>query len=324
MWRIGSTNAQADAGQTKSAKASHKALWYKDIAKNWPLYIMVLPALVAILIFGYGPLFGLVIAFQDYSAFRGITGSEWVGLDNFREAFRNPYFRNALQNSIIISGLKLAIGFPSAIILALLLNEVRVQWFKRTVQTATILPFFISWVVIATMFRNLLAPDGVVNEILQYGLAMEPIIFLSDPVKFRWIIVLQDTWKYVGYFAVLYLAAMAAIDTALYEAATVDGANRWQQTLHVTIPGITSTMVTLFILLSGYLIFAGWEQIIVMYNVAVYSTADILETLTLRLGLNQGRYGLATAIGLFQSIIGLALVLFSNFLAKRIKGEGLF
>jgi len=286
------------------------------------LYLMALPGIVSILVFGYGPLFGLAIAFLDYSPVRGVRGSDWVGLENFRDAFASPFFGQALRNSVIISGLKLAVGFPAAIALALLLNEVRARWFQRVVQTATILPFFISWVVVATIFRNLLAPDGVINELRTQVLGLGPLIFLSDPERFRWVIVFQDTWKYAGYFAVLYLAAMAAIDPTLYEAAMVDGAGRWRQTRDITLPGIRATMVTIFVLLSGYLIFAGWEQIVVMYNPSVYATGDVLETFTLRLGLSQGKYGLATAVGLFQSVIGLGLVLLTNAFARRFNDEG--
>ena len=305
-------------------RAALRAGWHKDIQANWALYVMALPGVLSILIFGYGPLFGLSIAFLDYSPVRGVLGSEWVGLMNFRTAFHNRFFLTALRNSLVISALKLLLGFPSAIILALLLNEVRVRWFQRIVQTATMLPFFISWVIAATMFRNLLAPDGVVNEIMHYVFGQAPIPFLSDPRIFLGVIVLQDTWKYAGYFAVLYLAAIAAIDPALYEAAMVDGANGWRQTWHVTLPGITTTMMALFILLTGYLVSAGFEQIYVMYNVSVYATADILETLTLRLGLTQGKYGLATAVGLFQSVISIGLVLVVNFLARRFNQKGLF
>lgn len=292
--------------------------------KNWQYYAMALPALIAILVFGYGPLFGLVIAFQKFSPFRGVTGSEWIGLENFRSAFANPFFWNAFRNSLVISSLKLAIGFPTAIVLALLLNEVRIKWFKSIVQTASILPFFISWVVAGTMFRALLAPDGLLNQIRQTMLGLETILILSDPLRFLWTIVLQDTWKYAGYFAVLYLAAIAAIDTSLYEAAEVDGASRWQQTRFITLPGISNTMLTLFIVLVGYLVSAGFEQIYVMYSVSVYSTADILETFTLRLGLRQSNYGLATAVGLFQGLISITLVLTANFIARRVRKEGLF
>ena len=295
---------------------------WRDLRRHWQLYLMTLPGVLAVLVFGYGPLFGLAIAFLDYSPVRGVGGSEWVGWDNFRDAFANPFFGQALRNSLIISGLKLAIGFPAAVVLALLLNEVRARWFQRIVQTATILPYFVSWVVIAAMFRSLLAPDGVVNEIRQELFGLGPVVFLSDPDKFRWVIVFQDTWKFAGYFAVLYLAAMTAIDPTLYEAAMVDGASRWRQTRDITLPGIRATMITLFVLLAGYLIFAGWEQVIVMYNPSVYATGDILETFTLRLGLSQSKYGLATAVGLFQSVIGLGLVVLTNAFARRFNEDG--
>jgi ABC-type polysaccharide transport system permease subunit len=296
----------------------------REIRRHWQYYVMALPAVAAILLFGYAPLLGIVIAFQDYSPVRGMWNSEWVGLENFRTAFGSPFFQSALRNTLILNGLKLLVGFPAAIILALLLNEVRVTWFKRSVQTATILPYFISWVVAATMFRNLLAPEGVVNEIIQHVFGMEPVIFLSDPQTFRWIIVLQDTWKYCGFFAILYLAAMAAIDPTLYEAAAVDGASRWQRVWSITLPNIRPTMITLLVLLTGWIIQGGFEQVLVMYNSSVYSTGDILETLTLRLALSQSDYGLAAAIGLFQAAISLALVLVTNAMVKRWNERGMF
>lgn len=295
----------------------------KDLHDNWILYLMALPAIVTIVVFGFGPLFGLSIAFMDYSPARGLLGSKWVGFDQFRRAFANPFFWTAFRNSVIIQTLKLAVGFPSAIILALLLNEIRQQWFKKMVQTATMLPYFLSWVIAATIFRNLLGPSGVINEVLEAVFHLEPVAFLSDPQVFRWVIVLQDTWKYIGYFSVLYLAAMTSIDPALYEAAMVDGANRWQQTWHITIPGISKTMVTLFILLTGYIFSGGFEQMWVMYNASVYPTADILETFTARLGLQQSRYSFATAVGLFQSILSFGLVILTNRIAKFFKQEGL-
>jgi ABC-type polysaccharide transport system permease subunit len=312
------------AQQQPSRPRAVQRSFFKSLLKHWHLYLMALPAIVAILVFGYGPLFGLAIAFQKFSPFRGISGSDWIGFENFRDAFANPFFWTAFRNSLVISALKLAIGFPTAIILALLLNEVRLRWFKSLVQTASILPFFISWVVAGTMFRAFLAPDGLVNEVRQVLLGLDSVLILSDPLRFLWTIVLQDTWKYAGYFAVLYLAAIAAIDTSLYEAAEVDGASRWQQTRFITLPGISNTMITLFIVLVGYLVSAGFEQIYVMYGVAVYSTADILETFTLRLGLRQSNYGLATAVGLFQGVISLSLVLVANFIARRVRREGLF
>jgi ABC-type polysaccharide transport system permease subunit len=284
---------------------------------------MALPAVVAILLFGYAPLRGLVVAFLDFSPVRGFAGSEWIGLDNFRTAFANPFFQTALRNTLALNLAKLAVGFPSAIILALLLNEVRVSWFKRLVQTATILPYFISWVVAATVFRNLLSPEGLINQILVTTFGEQSISFLSRPDIFPIVIVLQDTWKYCGFFAVLYLAAITTIDPTLYEAAMVDGASRWQQTRHITLPGIRPTMVTLFVLLTGWIIQGGFEQILVMYNTSVFATGDILETFTLRLALQQSKYGLATAVGLFQTIISLLLVVLVNYAVRRANQRGI-
>lgn len=295
---------------------------HKDMSQNWQIYLMALPCVAAILLFGYGPLRGLIIAFLDYSPIRGFAGSEWVGLDNFRSAFDNPFFIVALRNTLVLNTLKLAIGFPSAIILALMLNEVRLRGFKQIIQTATILPYFISWVVAATIFRNILSPEGLMNQMIAVsgGQAITP---LSDPALFPLVIIFQDTWKYCGFFAVLYLAAMTTIDPTLYEAAMVDGANRWQQTWHITLPGIRPTMVTLFVLLTGWIFQGGFEQILVMYNTSVYATGDILETFTLRLALQQSKYGLATAVGLFQAVISLMLVLTANTLVKRINQRGI-
>ena len=304
--------------------ATSRLSWSKDVRRNWPLYLMALPGILSILIFGYGPLVGLVAAFQDYDPILGFFHSDWVGWSNFQDAFAQPFFWAAFRNSVTISALKLAVGFPSAIILALLLNEVRSKWLKSLAQTATILPYFLSWVVAAAMFQDLFSATGVLSEVQRNVLHQTPTVILSDPIKFLWLIVFQDTWKYAGYFAVLYLAAMSNIDPALYEAAMVDGASRWRQTWHITLPGIRPTMATLFVLLTGYLVSAGFEQIYVMYNPSVYSTADILETYTLRLGLQQGAYGLAVAVGLFQSIISVVLVLGSNFFVKRLNQEGLF
>ena len=253
---MGLTFGQHTSSQTRSVTQSSSTPWYRDLKKHWPLYLMAAPAVLSILIFSYGPMFGVSIAFLDYSPIRGVRGSDFVGLKNFQDAFGNPFFWPAFRNTIIINTLKLAVGFPSAIILALLLNEARLRWFKSAVQTSTMLPYFLSWIVAASMFRNLLAPDGVVNGLLElFGFA--PVRFFSDPIVFRWVLVFQDTWKYVGYFAVIYLAAIATIDPVLYEAAQVDGANRLRQIRHITLPGIRPTMITLFVLLTGYLIQGG-------------------------------------------------------------------
>lgn len=309
--------------QPKAAATEIRLPWRQDLAKYWQLYVMALPAVLSILAFSYGPMFGVSIAFLDYSVVRGIFHSKYVGLYWFEQAFQNPLFWPAVRNTVIIKGLQTLIGFPAAIALALLLNEVRLKWFKSIVQTATILPYFISWVIIGSMFRNLLGTEGVVNEVLTNLFGAQAVSFLTDPPTFRWVVVLQDTWKFCGYFAVLYLSAMATIDPALYEAAMVDGANRWQQTLHITLPGIRPTMISLLILLSGWLIVGSLEQMIVMYNVSVYSTGDIISTLTYRLGIGRTLYSLATAVGLFQGILAFLLVLFTDRLVKKFGQEGL-
>jgi ABC-type polysaccharide transport system permease subunit len=319
------TGKKPDTARTpgRVVAPTDRVTWRQDLKKHWPIYAMALPGVAALLIFSYGPMFGLGIAFVDYSPVRGILNSEWVGLEWFRRAFQHPLFWPAVRNTVVIKSLQTLVGFPAAIILALLLNEVRIRWFKSVVQTATILPYFVSWVIVGSMFRNLLGTSGVVNEVLENLFGMEAVRFLTDPIVFRWVIVLQDTWKFCGYFAVLYLASISTIDPALYEAAMVDGANRWQQIQHITLPGIRRTMVTLFIYLTGYLVAGSFQQVWVMYSVSVYSTADIIETLTYRLGLGQTQYSLATAVGLAQGIISLGLVMFSNWMMKRSGEEGL-
>jgi len=316
---------QRAATAVEAAVPGQKVSFIQEMKRNWVIYAMALPGIIALLVFSYGPLMGISVAFLDYNPIKGIFASKWVGIQNFIDAFKNPFFLAAFRNTVVIKGFQTIIGYPSAIILALLLNEAG-RGTKRVVQTSTILPYFISWVVIAAMFQNLLDPtSGVVNEVLVKVFGMkEPIAFLSTPEAFRWIMILQDTWKFAGFFAVIYLAAIARIDPTLYEVAMVDGANRWQQTWYITLPGIRSTMVTLLIILMGYLVLGSFEQIFAQYNVGVYSTADIMETFSFRLGLKDNRYGFATAVGLFQSVLAAGLVLLTNRLVKIIDEGGLF
>lgn len=292
------------------------------LRNNWALYLMVLPAVVTILIFGYGPLFGLSLAFFDYNPVKGIANSPWVGFKHFVTAFNNPFFWMAFRNTIIIKGWQTIIGFPSAILLAVLLNEGS-RSIKRLAQTTSLLPYFISWVVIATIFHNLFSVNGVFNEIRQ-NLNLPLLDILSNPYLFRVMMILQDTWKFAGFFALIYLAAMARIDPQLYEAAMIDGANRLQQIWHITLGCIRPTMVTLFILLIGYLVLGSYEQIFAQFNVSVYSTSDILETYSYRLGITQAKYSYAIAIGLVQSLIALALVLVTNYLSRKADQQTLF
>lgn len=295
--------------------------WRKDLARNWPFYMMALPAVILVLVFSYGPMFGISVAFIDYTPARGFFNSKFVGFYWFETAFKNLFFIQALKNTVIIKFAQTLVGVPSAVILALLLNEVRVKWFKSLVQTSTILPYFISWVIIGTVFQNLLRSDGALNEVLGNFFKLDPISIYENPQRFRILMILQDTWKFGGYFAMLYLAAISAIDPALYEAAIVDGANRWQKMLYITLPGIRATFVTLVIYLAGYLIVGSFEQIYVQYNTSVFPTSDILETLTVRLGIGRSQYSLGAAVGLFQSLIAVGLMFLTNQIIKWVGSE---
>jgi ABC-type polysaccharide transport system permease subunit len=296
--------------------------WRVDLKTNWGLYLMALPAIIAILVFGYGPLSGLSLAFFDYNPVKGILNSPWVGLKHFTTAFNSQFFWTAFWNTIVIKGGQTIVGFPSAIILAVLLNEAS-RSIKRLVQTTSLLPYFISWVVIASIFHSLFSIGGLFNEI-RLSLNLPQIDILSDPILFRWMMILQDTWKFSGFFAMIYLAAMARIDPQLYEAAMMDGANRLQKIWHITLGSIRPTINTLFILLIGYLVLGSYEQIFAQYNVSVYSTGDILETYAFRLGLAQAKYSYAIAIGFVQSIVALGLVLVTNRLAQKSDQQALF
>ncbi len=307
---------------TKVNAAKKRAGWVVDLKTNWGLYLMALPAIIAILVFGYGPLFGLSLAFFDYNPVKGLLNSPWVGLKHFITAFNSQFFWVAFQNTIIIKGGQMLVGFPAAIILAVLLNEGS-RGVKRVVQTTSLLPYFISWVVIAAIFHNLFSIGGVFNEI-RHSLNLPQIDILSDPILFRRLMILQDTWKFVGFFAMIYLAAMARIDPQLYEAAMLDGANRLQQIWHITLGSIRPTMMVLFILLIGYLVLGSYEQIFSQYNVSVYSTGDILETYAYRLGLTQAKYSYAIAIGFVQSIVALGLVLVTNYFSRKADQQTLF
>ncbi len=288
------------------------------------LYVMLLPALAVFLLFKYGPMFGLVIAFRDYQPRFGmgfieaIIASERVGLGNFLDFFQSRQGPTIVWNSIIISTAKLVIGFPVPIILALLLNEVRHTTFKRVVQTVSYLPHFISWVVLAGIFRLLLSPDyGVLIPVFR-ALEMEPINFLGQSQYFRTMLVATSIWQRAGWGSIIYLAAISGIDPQLYEAAYMDGASRWQQTWFVTLPGIASTIVILLIISTGTIMDAGFDQVFNLLNPAVRSVGEIIDTYVFEVGLRRQSFSFATAVGMFQSLVGLILVVITNFIARRL------
>lgn len=296
----------------------------RAVLKYRYLYIMLIPGIVFFIIFHYYPMYGVTIAFKDFQIAKGINASPWVGFKYFQQAFESPYFVQVTTNTIIISLYKLACGFPAPIILALMLNEVKNRYFSRIIQTITYLPHFISWVIIGGLLTDFLSPQGgLVNNILM-SLDIKPIYFLASKQWFRSVLVISDIWKDVGWSSIIYLAALSSIDVQLYEAAQIDGANRLRQTWHVTLPGILSTVVILLILKLGTILNAGFWQIFILYNPAVYNVSDILDTWVYRTGIQNMQYSLATAVNLFKSIIALILVVITNKIASRLGNMGIW
>lgn len=288
------------------------------------LLIMLIPAVVWFLVFEYYPMYGVIIAFKKYRILEGIVGSPWVGLDNFERLFRSPTFLNVFRNTLLISFYKLIFGFPAPIILALLLNEIRIQKFKKAVQTISYLPHFISWVVISALIRQLFSPtSGVVNHLLLL-IGLEPINFMIEPGFFRPMIVMANIWKDVGWGSILYLAAISSIDPQLYEAATVDGAGRFRQAISITLPSLAPVIVILFILRVGFLMNAGFEEIFNLYNPITYSVGDILDTYAYRVGLVEFDYSYSTTISLFKNVIGLLMLIFTNAIVRRFSDYGVW
>lgn len=282
------------------------------------LLLLVAPGLAFFLVFNYLPMFGLVLAFKEFRLSAGILGSEWSGLENFSRLFGGADFPNALHNTVTISVLRLLFGFFAPIALALMLNEIRVSWYKRTVQTVTYIPYFLSWVILGGIFLMIFSQSGPANQITQL-FGVSPIEFLTNDFWFIVVVIVTGIWQAAGYGAVIYLAALAGISPDLYEAAVVDGAGRWKQTLHITIPGLVPTIITLFILNLGHVLNAGFDQIYNMYNPMVYDAADIIDTYVLRRIVLMD-FGLATGAGLFKSVVGLLMVVLANWLARRLSG----
>lgn len=298
--------------------------WLRRIAKDKALYIMLVPFIAYYLIFFYKPMAGLVVAFQDYSVFKGVAGSPWVGLDNFIAFFQDPYFYRILRNTLLISLFSLFFGFPVPIILALLLNEVRKAWFKKTIQTMTYMPHFISIVVVVGIVTHFLAPtNGLINQVISM-LGGEKIYFLTKAEYFRTIYITMNVWKEAGFSAIIYFAALSGINSELYEASYIDGANRWKQTLHVTIPGLLPTVMIMLLLRIGDLLEVGHETILLLYQPATFETADIISTYVYRMGVLETKYGFSTAVGMFNSLVGLILIIFANRLSKRLTDSSLW
>lgn len=281
------------------------------------LWLLFLPCLLYFIVFRYAPMFGLIITFKNYNVFKGIIASEWVGFKYYEMFFANPDFFLLLRNTFLLGVYKLIFGFPAPIALALLLNEVRNAVFKKFVQTVSYLPHFISNVIVASMVIMFLSPTGgLVNQILK-SLGFQTVNFMMEPGMFRSVYVLSEIWQHIGWETIIYLAALTAVDPQLYEAASMDGANRWRKLWHVTLPGIAPAIVIVFILNVGKVLEIGFEKVFLMYNPATYETADIISTYVYRVGLEQGNFSYAAAIDLFMGIISLIFIWTANTISRK-------
>lgn len=296
----------------------------KKLVRQLPLHFMLLPGIILILIFSYIPMVGIVIAFQQFIPTNGLFGSEYIGWGNFEYAFQLPDFSIVLKNTLFISIMKIIVGLIAALVTALLLNEVRLMWLKRSVQTIVYLPHFLSWVVLGGILIDILSPSsGIIAKVFTF-IGLEPIFFLGKNDWFPYVIVISDVWKEFGFNTIVYLAAITSVNPALYEAAKIDGANRWKQTWHITLPGMRPIIVLLATLSLGNVLNAGFDQIFNLYSPAVYKSGDIIDTMVYRIGLIDFQYGLATAIGLFKSIVSFILISTSYWLAYRFANYRIF
>jgi putative aldouronate transport system permease protein len=305
-----------DSGSMKKVR---KIKWKRELS----LIAMLIPALILVLIYRYGSMFGIVMAFQKFSPAKGFFRSPWVGLDNFRNLFTMPNIGQIIYNTVFISFFKMTLGIIVPVVFALMLNEIGSLRLRRTFQTLVYLPHFLSWVILAGIFADLLSKDGIINTTLS-GMGLQSIGFLSDQKVFPWTMIISDVWKGFGFGSIIYLAALTGIDQNLYEAASIDGANRWQQTLHVTIPGITSTVVLMTVLSLANILNGGFDQIYNLYRPVVYETGDILDTFVYRLGIDNAQFSLSTAAGLFKSAISCILIVTSYRLADKFAGYQIF
>ncbi|RAV23448.1 sugar ABC transporter permease [Paenibacillus contaminans] len=285
---------------------------------------MIVPGLLFFVVFKYIPLAGSIIAFQDYNVFDGVFGSKFVGMKHFDNLFAYPEFYRVFKNTLLISFYQLLFGFPAPIALALLLNEVRKMMFKRTLQTVLYLPHFISWVIVGGLVINFLSPStGLLNDVIKW-FGGEPVFFMQEPDYFRSIIVISSIWKEVGWGTIIYLAAIAGINPDLYEAAEVDGAGKWRQTISITIPSILPTIMVMLLLRIGNILDLGFEQIYTLLNPLVTETGEVFDTYIYRVGLLGAQYSYTTAIGLFKSVIGFVLLIGANFISRRTTGNSIY
>jgi len=294
-----------------------------DIKKHRFKYLIILPILIYLIIFDYKPMYGIIIAFKKYRPALGIWGSKWVGLQHFESFFGDPYFFRTMRNTLIISLQGILFAFPLPILFALLLNEVQTKWFKKSIQTISYMPHFISMVVVCGLVRNFCQSNGVINDIVEF-FGGERQNLLAQKEYFRSIYLISGVWKDLGWNSIIYLAALASIDQEQYDAAKVDGASRIQQMIHITLPGLFPIMSTLLILKVGNILSVGYQKIILLYSETTYEVADVISTYVYRYGLLGGEYSYSTAVGLFNSIVNIILLRIANWLTKKLGQSGLF
>jgi putative aldouronate transport system permease protein len=295
------------------------------LRKDAYLYVMLIPGIVFYIIFHYIPMYGLLIAFKNFELRKGILGSPWVGFKYFRQFFDSPDAWDVIRNTLTINLLELVLVFPAPIVLAVLLNELRLQAFKRFIQSVSYMPHFLSTVVVVGMVVNFLSPhDGVVNVILQKVFGIEPTYFMGEAAWFKPVYIASDIWQTTGWGSIIYIVAITGIDPTLYEAAKIDGASRWQQIRHVTVAGIVPVITVMFVLNIGGLLNVSAEKIILMYNPMTYETADVISSYVYRKGLLDANFGFAAAVGLFQSVIGFIMVVLTNQAARRFSSTSLW
>lgn len=308
----------------KASKAKKRARLIQRMKKYAPFYLFLLPAVAWYLIFAYYPMSGVLIAFKKFQYSLGIFGSKWVGLRYFKDFLGDPYFWNIIRNTVVISISKLVINFPAPIILALMLNAIHSKGFKRTVQTVSYLPHFVSWVVVAALIHKFFSPtSGMFND-MRIAQGLEPIYYLGQKNLFLPFIVLSDMWKGIGYGSIIYLAALTSIDPTLYEAASIDGANGARKLWHITLPGIKGTVGIMFLFAVGGLFGANMEQILLLQTPATFDVSEVIDTYVLKRGFNMNQFDYATAVSLFRSVISLALVVSTNYISKKLTDVSLW
>lgn len=316
---------QEIAGKGVALRQSKFAFLKKELKRNKYLYLMLVPVVAYYLIFHYGPMYGLLMAFQKgYSPVKGILAGEWVGFENFTSFFNSFYFWRLIKNTVILSFYSIVLGFPAPIILALLLHELRGKMFKRTVQTVSYLPHFISVVVIVGMLKSFSALDGGLFNTIRELFGYAPMMFFTEADAFRPMYILSNIWQGAGWASIIFLAALAGIDAQLYEAAKIDGAGRWKQLLHVTIPGIMPTIIVMLILRLGAVMGADFQKILLMQTASTYEVSDVISTFVYRSGVLEGNYTYSTAIGLFNSVINFTFLIVANALSRKANSTSLW